>query len=170
MTGPKWNGVSQLRADIPVERLRAIAEDKSAERRTRAKAVFSLFANYLWPPKDSSNVGAVLGTAPWLTESRLDPIQGVGGLVPLETIFDGTAFVLRLFSDKNGWSDWVIYLRLSGADAQSAVDGKSFLSGSATKPRSSMLMEFALCFPPQGKGLERRVERFTAKGISTFSP
>ena len=166
---PKWDGVSRLRTEVPADKLRATAEDKQFDRAVRAKAVFSLFANYLRPPKDGRSIAAVVGAAPWLAESRLDGIHGVGGLIPLETIFDGTPFVLALFPNKQGVSDWTVYLRLSGAD-MSAADAKAFLSGNVTKGADSTLIEFSLCFPPDGKARIGRVEHFTAKGLSVFSP
>ena len=169
VSSARWDGVSRLRTEVPADKLRATAEDKQADRTVRAKAVFSLFANYLRPPKDGRSIAAVLGAAPWLAESRLDGIHGVGGLVPLETIFDGTPFVLALFPNKQGVSDWTIVFRLSGAEMPVA-GARALLSGTGTKGADSTLIEFSLCFPPDGTARVGRVEHFTVKGVSVFSP
>jgi hypothetical protein len=169
-SGPRWNGTSELQDKTPASVMRAIADDATFDRRRRARAIFSLFANYLRPPQVAAGIGGVLGHPAWLASARLDGVYALGGLIPVELTAADTVFCMRLFPNEKGWSEWVIYFRLSGGPHRPVSDAEAFLSGSVSRSNAGSMQEFALCFPPGGKTRMGRIERFSAEGISVFLP
>lgn len=148
--------------------LRKSADDPRADRAVRAAAVFALFANHLKPPCGAAAASDALGEATWLAETGIGRIDLVAGLVPVEFGGDGTVYCLYLFplKDQGGWSDWVIYLRLSGS-FHSVDDLRAFFhSGKGLKDKPE-LVEFALCYPsPPNELFYGRVEHFGPKGLT----
>ena len=84
-----------------------------------------------------------------MNDASLKEVIAVAGYIPVE--FEGAVFCLRLFPREDGWSDWVIYFRLSGGDNPTADDAGAFLRGTEGLKGSPQLVEFALCFPVQGE-------------------
>jgi hypothetical protein len=111
----------------------------------------------------------VLNPARWLEDSRLEGVYALGGWIPVDLGVDDTVFCIRLFPDQRGWSEWVIYFRLSGGDHQSTDTARAFLKKGAPSATST-LVEFALSFAAVGKERMGRIERFTAQGIAVLPP
>jgi len=165
---PRWDGVSQLKGKTKRSDLQRIAKDSTAAREKRAEAIFSLLANHTKLPQDASSLGKLLNGKNWLHNTNLYGVYGLGGWIPVDLAFKDTVFCLHLFPDKKGWSDWVIYFRLSGGSGRSAEDGRAFLLGTENLKGRPSLVEFALCFPATGEDASRRIERFSEKGIQVY--
>ena len=155
-----WSASNTSAAD-----LRKTADDPRADRASRAAAVFALFANYMKPRCSATKAGEALGDAKWLTHSDLNQLPGIAGLIPVDFGGDGTVYCLYLFSDRDGGSDWVIYLRLSGRD-HTEDDLRTFLRGGNGLKANVELLQFALCYPGKQRTLELgRTERFGPDGL-----
>jgi hypothetical protein len=135
-----------LKSETPLEKLRQIADDPTADRIKKVEAVFTLFSNYLQPPKDAAAVRDTLGQANWLKDAKLYVIHTLGGEIPLEWRQGDSVFVLHLFPDRDGHSNEVIYFELSGRAGRSAEEGLAFLRGAKGLKGKPRLVEFALCF------------------------
>lgn len=155
---------SQSASSAPAADLRKVADDRQAAREERAAAIFALFANYLRPPRGPVEAGAALGEAEWLADCNLYEVRDIAGRTPVEVGGDGTAFCMHLFPVENGWSEWCIYLRLSGPD-RSADDVRAFLRGNQNLAWRPELVEFALCHPGRNRTDQGRVERFGPEGL-----
>src|SRR5262249_16228351 len=127
--GLRWDGVSRLKGTKEPADLHRVADNASLDRAKRAEAIFSLFANYLRLPQGAADVGESLKAEKWLNEASLQGVYVLGGWVPVEMTFEDTVFCLRLFPNKAGWSDWVIYFRLSGGSGRTEDEGRAFLRG-----------------------------------------
>ncbi len=114
MEGIRWDGVSRLKGNTPSADLRKVADNDSFAREKRAEAIFSLFVNHLKLSQGAAKVGETLKAEKWLNDSSLERLSVLIGWLPVKMTFEDTVFCLRLFPDKKGWSDWVIYFRLSG--------------------------------------------------------
>ena len=84
----------------------------------------------------------------------------------------GSPFILRLFPDAAGWSDWVIIFDLPGA--RTREEALAFLSGTHPDKRLK-LGEFAICYPICGSRESPVtevivVERFTGKRVGLKLP
>jgi len=157
---------SRAASKTPAKDLRKVADDPQADRAKRVKAVFALFANHLKPPCGPAAAGGVLEDAKWLTTARLYPFHVLGGWVPVEFGGDATVYSLHVFPIKDGWSDSVIYVRLTGGSGQSADDLRAFLRGGKGLIGNRELVEFALCYPPEPKPNPfGRIECFGPKGF-----
>jgi hypothetical protein len=155
-------------ADRPAA-LRRVADDPRANRSDRAAAVFALFGDHLAPPCQSSTAGRALGEAGWLEAATLDPIQVLAGWIPVEFGFDDSVYCLRLFPRPDGWSEWVIYLGLSGAPDHPEEVVRAFLRGGTGVPQGTELVEYALCYPsPKGEQHNGRIERFGPGGLRVY--
>ena len=112
----------------------------------------------------------ILGHPFWLASARLEGVYALGGWIPVELTRTDTVFCLKLFPTEKGWSEWVIYFRLSGGHQRPVTDAEAFLSGREGTRSAGSLQEFALCLPPVGKERMGRIERFRAEGISVLPP
>jgi hypothetical protein len=74
-------------------------------------------------------------------------------------------FCLHLFPDEEGWSDWVIYFRLSGGSGRAADEALKFLRGTKGLQGDPKLLEFALCFPDEES---RLIQQFSERGMTIF--
>ncbi|HJZ90907.1 MAG TPA: hypothetical protein VKE40_08545, partial [Gemmataceae bacterium] len=160
---PASRSVSRL----PAADLRNAADDPKVDRADRAAAVFALFANHLKPPCGSATAGAALGDAGWLASANLYEVRTVMGMIPVEFGGGATVFCLHVLPIKDGWSDWVIYLRLSG-DGRTTDDARKFLRGGLAFERKPELLEFALCYPSRKGPGTGRIERFGPKGMTVM--
>jgi hypothetical protein len=158
-TGP----VSRSASKASAADLRKVADDRRADRAARAAAVFSLFANHLRPPRGAAAAGEVLGDAKWLDDAKFHRVLVVAGLVPVEFPGKGPVYCLYVFPMEDGWSDWVIYLRLSGDWKED--DLRAFLRGGKGLKGEPELVEFALCYPDRPGDLDGWVERFDLSGL-----
>lgn len=144
--------------------LRNSVQDPVAERSARASAVFALFANQLKLPCGAPKAQEALGSSSWLTAVKFFRIDGVAGFLPVNLSADSTTFCMHVCPMENGWSDWLIYLVLSGH--RSEDDLRAFFRGEMQLENNPKLMEFALCYPngyDTFKG--RRIEHFEPKGM-----
>jgi hypothetical protein len=153
-------------APTDVQRLNDSANDPSLAREERAKAIFALFAKHIKVGCGPSDVHKVLIRTDWLKDAHADAVRMLGGWIPCDLGSGGdTVYCIWLFADKEGWSDWVIYFRLSGnrltdKPEDDGNDAREFLKGNASLPGNPKLQEFALCPPPGAP-----IQRFTAKGM-----
>jgi hypothetical protein len=151
-----------------IQSLNDRANDLSLSQDDRAKAIFALFANHIKVGNGPLEVHRVLIRTDWMKFAIIDVLGGLGGWIPLDVNKDDDIYWVRLFPDKEGWSKWVIYFRLSGLPVrygepeESAEDGRKFLRGSTDLQGNPKLMEFALCGPDNGS------RRFTAKGVIKY--
>jgi hypothetical protein len=86
----------------------------------------------------------------WLNECSVSPCGAAGGgSLPIYSPNDCTPFLLRLFPDKTGWSDWCICFNLRNAVGQgdrTPKEALAFLAGTYPDKRLK-LVEFALYYP-----------------------
>ena len=108
-----------------------------------------MFARHIKVGYGPSDVRKVLIRTDWLSDARVDAVVGVGGWIPIDLDNDDAVYCLWLFPDKKGWSEWVIYFRLSGPHELTGrsedygKDGREFLKGNDNLPGNPKLMEFA---------------------------
>src|SRR5262245_26124152 len=162
----RWDRVSRLKSTTAPADLHKVVNNALLSREKRAEAIFSLFANHVKVPERAAAVGKVLSAETWLRHASVDGVYAIGGWVPVEVTFEDTIFCLRLFPDKEGWSEWVIYFRLSGGSGRTADDAVRFLRGAEDLNGGPRLLEFALCFPAPEEQHQGYIERFTDKGIA----
>jgi len=143
-------GVGRLNSEATPLELHRIANNASVAREERAAAIFSLFAKYLQPPVGAAAVAKVLNGEKWLNEASLEVVDRVAGWVPVKMNFGDSVFCLYLFPRRDGWSDCVIYFRLSGP-CRTVDEARAFLRGAGNLKDSPKLVEFALCFYPEGQ-------------------
>lgn len=157
----KWNGVSRLPIGATVKELNQIANDRSADRKRRADAIFTLFAYHL-RPSSGRQVAATLKDVSWLGEVNLYGVYLLHGKVPVEWAETDTVFCLHLFPDESGRSDWVMYLRLGGKSGRSKEEALAFLKGEPDVRDNPKLVEYAICFP------DGRIERYSELGLAVY--
>jgi len=161
-------GRSIMSSNRTIAELNALANEKKASRADRARAVFSLFANYIRPGDSAVEIRRVLVDTRWLQESTVEGVYDIAGWVPADFTADDTVFSIHLLhvgTDKER-SPWFIYFRLSGRHSyERERDGLRFFQSDTTLPGNPKIIEFALCFPEGG-----RVERFTMKGVHVYMP
>jgi len=123
------------------------ANDPTAARMTRGLAIFRLFGGCLQPGASATRVHEVLQDPRWLNETSLEEIGAMAGALPEELLdAEGGMFCLRLFPDKSGWSDWVIYFALAGEPLHGWEEALAFLKGDPGA-KDIRLSAFALCLP-----------------------
>ena len=160
---------SRAASTVPAKLLRKAADDTQANRADRVSAVFALFANHIKPPCKPATAGEVLGDAKWLATANICAFHILAGWVPVEFGGDATVYSLHVLPIKDGWSDSVIYLRLTGGSGQMPDDLRAFLRGGKGLKGNPELVEFALCYPPGPKReVHHRLELFTHKGLSVM--
>jgi hypothetical protein len=129
------------------EKQMAVANDRKADRQTRCRAIFALFANRVRNGMTAAQIHTALMDPNWLGDINLYGVYALGGMVPVNiSAPQSTVFCLHLFPDKKGWSEWVIYFRLHGKSGLTRRQGLSFLQ-STLKDKNIRLAEYALCFP-----------------------
>lgn len=142
------------------EKQMAAANDPKGDRKTRALAIFALFAQKVKTGMTSAQVHAALMSPTWLGDVNLYGVYALGGLVPVDIAApESTVFCVHLFPNKKGWSPWVIYFRLNGKSGLTKKQGLAFLKGTLSD-ESIRLAEYALCFPGA-----KKILRFTPKGM-----
>jgi hypothetical protein len=156
-----WDSHASLKSSATIPALNVLANNDTTDRAERARAVFTLFANYVKPGDAPAKVHGILTDARWLEHANLYGVYALDGWIPVETSFEDTVFCLHLFADEKGWSNWVIYFRLTGSPHWQKEDALAFLRGKSVSG-SPKIVEFALCFPG------RRIERFSARGIYVY--
>jgi hypothetical protein len=148
--------IEDYRPNADAEALVRSANDSNKERRSRCGAVFRLFAYYVRSGFSSSDIGKFLGDAQWLQGDNIHNAGALGGAAPFFSRGGESEFLIILFPNEKGWSEWRIYFTLSHPPSRLLdMDGaRAFLRG-ALPDRQVRLQEFALCYP-FGK-----TERFT---------
>ena len=164
----RWDGKSQLESKSTLAELQQVANDASLKREKRVEAIFTLFANHVKLPASAAVMAKVFAGEKWLEPSNLGAIRVLGGWIPVDFGSDGSVFRVYLFPDQKGWSDSVIYLRLSGDSGRPENEAIAFMRGDGGLKGDPELLEFALCFPPPEKRQEGRIERFSIKGIHVY--
>ena len=178
-----------------VASLNLLANNTASNRADRARAIFTLFARHIQPGCTAVEVRKALTDINWLGEAGIGGVWAVGGWIPVEM---NDAFALSLFVDANGWSEWVIYMRLScttgrkedevvaflrqhampedelalsiASQRLSTQEALAFLKGGSSLAERPRLQEFALCFPnlSEHHGRKGRIERHGLKGIHVY--
>jgi hypothetical protein len=163
----RWKSQSSLKSNARISDLNAIANCASRGRAERAKAVFTLFANYIKPGARASDVHKVLRDTRWVKQASVERINNLGGWVPVDSDNgDESLFRICLFPDKDGSSDWEIYLYVSS----NSLDGEycsRFLRGEKLTG-DPKIGQFALCFPETKPESMGRMEQFGPKGIHVY--
>jgi len=156
-----WDGCTSLKSSIPISTLNALANDASTNRTVRAKAIFTLFANYVKAGCSAEDIKRVLTDTRWLKKSHVEAIQNLDGWIPLGFTGHETWVCIELFPLKwdPPYDQWLIYFSMTGR-GRSDQEAWAFLRGDTTLADSPKMIEFALCFP-YGK----RFERFSTRGI-----
>jgi len=126
------------------------ANDPTRDRDTRCRAIFELFASYVRPGFTSQQMQSAIPESKWLSECAVsnDGAAG-GGSLPIYSPNGYTPFLLRLFPDKTGKSDWLISFNLRNADEQgdrTTEEALEFLAGTHPDKRLKLL-EFAFIYP-----------------------
>ena len=168
---PPWDDVSSLKSEATASELQGIANDASMPRDKRAKAIFSLFANYVKLPQGAAAVGKVLKCEEWRSGCMISGITFHSGpSLPVKMGPRHSVFSLRLFPSGTDSKHWVIYLRLSGGPNRKDGEARAFLQGAENLKGDPQLVEFALCFPAAEQYRMGRIERFSEKGIAVYDP
>jgi hypothetical protein len=168
---PYWGNYSVLKSDESRAALIARANDASVSDRYRALAAFRLFATYVRPGQSAADVHRILPDAHWLRTARVFPLGAGSGYSPVEFTPADSAFVVLLFPDKDGQSDWRICLVLSGHPPHGpapAEEALGFLEGDPTLRSDARLKEFALSFAGGIPGYTARSERFSQRGLDVY--
>jgi hypothetical protein len=147
--------------------LNARGNDAHLNRTERARAIFMLFANYIYPGQSATEIHRVMTDTRWLKEAHVQGIYDLFGFVPIEMSHCSTAFSISLFADNKGQGGWAIYFSLSNDNTtngcngpRSASEAIAFLNGDTTLTGRPRLLEFALCSPNGQTGVEN-IERFS---------
>ena len=101
----------------------------------QCKAIFASFGT-LPPNVDAPSASKAIGDRAWLAASDDQPVDELGGKVPVEMNTNDQVFVIRCLKQNT----WAIYGRLSGRKAETFG---AFLDGDA----SQKLVEYALVYP-----------------------
>ncbi len=157
-----WKRHYTVPIEMSPQNLNDEASEPKVERALRCQDIFYLFGAYIRPGYSSKQIGEVMRGAKWLDEARLDPVGGLGGWVPIFAGRNDTMFVLYVFPDNRGVSDWSIYFTLSQFESRTVEEERRkvlvFFKG--TLPDKGVrLREFALCYP------QCKIERFTKRGV-----
>ena len=166
-----WRESSGLKSDDTAATLKAIANDESLPARYRALAVFRLFANHLHPGESSAEVHDALANSSWLQNAKIFGTGTGSGWAPVEWTLGDSPFVIVLFPDKHGQSDWLIWLVISGHPPNVPYREKEllkFFEGDLALQAEPKLKEFALCFTGGIYGYTTRSERFSLQGIYVY--
>lgn len=117
------------------------------DRDVRCRAVFDLFRRDVHPNITAPEAARLIRDRAWIVVD--DPITVLGGEIPIELTDEDSDVVVhcdaRPTPELNGalWSDWVIYMRISG---HTAPTFKAFLAAGS----DVRLIEYAL-MSPDGK-------------------
>lgn len=126
------------------------ANDPTRDRDTRCRAIFALFASYVRPGFTSQQMRSAFPDKKWLSECSVSNIGATGGgSLPIYDPHDYTPYLLRLFPDKTGWSDWLICFNLRDSDehgSRTSEEALEFLAGTHPDKRLKLL-EFAFYYP-----------------------
>jgi hypothetical protein len=168
---PYWGSYSVLKSNESPEKLNALANDTSMPDRYRALAAFRLFATHVRLGLSPAEVHKVLGNVNWLRTAKVFSLGAGTGYSPVEFTPSDSPFVILLFPDKDGQSDWRICLVLSGHPLHSqapADEPLRFLEGDPTLRSNARLKEFALSFVGGIPGYTARTERFSQRGLEVY--
>lgn len=182
-----WNGRTILESKDSIDSITLVANDLERTHDERARAVYSLFALYIKPGQDASEVHRVLGDAHWLREARIEEAHPYSGMLPVGDIPNTTFYQMRLFqNEKEGRRrPWIIFFLLSGeryllpqslpvrneefaSRRYDPLELVAFLKGDMSLKDSPRIVEFALCFPFQEGVAFARIERFGRRGLHVY--
>lgn len=170
-----WRSKSTFAGNTPAEALCQVANDPTLDRRLRCVAIARLFASFVKPGFTSEQMRHAIPDKRWLSACSVYPCGAAGGgSLPIYNRRDCSPFILRLFPDATGWSDWVIIFNLPEPDAplhgaRSSEEALAFFSGTHPDKRLK-LVEFVIEYPVCGSSDTPTkevsvVERFTKKGV-----
>ena len=170
-----WRSKSTFAVDVPAAVLCQNANNQALDRRTRCEAVARLFANFVKPGSTSEQMLRAIPDKRWLSVCSVYPYGASGGgSLPVYNGFDYAPFILRLFPDSTGWSDWVIVFNLPEPVAPlhgslSSEEALAFLSGTHPDKRLKLVdfvIQYPICGNSNSPTTEAMVaERFTEKGV-----
>ena len=164
-----WGTKSGLNSPMSAADLYERATATGETRSVRSLFICSIFATYIKPGFTSAQIRTVLPDPNWLKDCEIRPIGGLGGANPVHSPNGHSPFVLVLYPDRNGSSDWVISMVLPNRHGHLTLeDVRKFLEGSNPEP-GLRITEFAIEYPlskseekPPGA---RLTERFTKRGV-----
>lgn len=131
---------------IEPDSLSRTANDRGADRVTRAKAVFRMFTCYINAGDDVMRLRSLFKETNWISNSSMVRILSASGWLPIE--WDRNVYCLELFP-KQGRKKWFIYIRtsedydFSPDNKQIEMNHKSFPSIRTTKV--VRIVSLALC-------------------------
>jgi hypothetical protein len=168
---PCWGNYSVLKSNESLATLNTRANDTSVPDRYRALAAFRLFATCVRPGQSAPEVHKILAGANWLRTAKVFSMGAGTGYSPVEWTPADSAFVILLFPDKEGQSDWRICLVLCGHPLHAPAppeEALRFLEGGPTLRSEARLKEFALSFVGGIPGYTARSERFSQRGLDVY--
>ena len=164
-----WGTKSGLNSSMSAADLYERATAADATPTVRSLFICKIFATYIKPGFTSAQIRAVLPDPRWLKDCEIRSIGGVGGAIDVYSPNGTSPYLLVLFPDRNGSSDWVISMVLPDRHGHLTLeDARTFLEGS--NPETGLrITEFAISYPlsqreekPPGP---RLTERFTKRGV-----
>ena len=165
-------------SEVSAARLCEWANDPARDPEVRASAVATLFANFVKPGFSSEQMRSAIPDNRWLQVCSVLGCGGTGGgSLPIYCQSGTSPFILRLFPDATGWSDWAIIFNLPDDElhgARTSKQGLAFLSGREQDKRVKLL-EFAMWYPICGSRASPTTqvylnERFTGKRVGVKLP
>ena len=138
------NMESRLKTSKDSSDLSNIADNMKYEPHERAKAISSIFANYIKPGQTISDMRKVIRSDKWLaaakiTESREDEIN-----LFLRQEKDTLIISIALLPDDAGWSPWNIYLNISGKKNIDDFTAMEYLIDNSKKDDVIKIINFAI--------------------------
>jgi hypothetical protein len=168
---PYWGTYSVLKSNESIATLNARANDASVPDTHRALAAFRLFATYIRPGQSAAEAHKALPDANWLRSAKVFSTGAGSGYAPVKWTSADSPFVILLFPDKDGQSDWRICFVLSGHPPHGpapAEEALKFLEGDPKLRSDARLKEFALSFVGGIPGYTTRSERFSQRGLDVY--
>jgi len=105
---PSWRDTYVLESDDSPAALNAVADDASQSGSRRASAIFRLFANHVHPGQSATETHDVLGSPAWMRAAKISAIGAFSGYAPVDFAPGNSQFIIHLFPDEQGRSDWCI--------------------------------------------------------------
>jgi hypothetical protein len=130
--------------------LNAIIKAPGENRDAKSRAVFDLFSNYLQMPATAADAAQVFLERSWIDSAGIQVPRGIFGSIPVTWANGETLYVIYLYPHPDGWSEYVIYLTVTGAqldksDLVRLLKGQPDQTDGATSWRALGISEVALC-------------------------
>lgn len=171
-SGFYWGTTSGLNSSLSAADLYERATVAGAARPDRSLAICTIFASHIKLGFTSAQIGRVFPDPNWLKDCEIRHSGGLGGAIPVPSPNGYSPFLLLLYPDRKGSSQWAIYLVVPNDRGHLTVeDVRKFLEGS-NHEAGLRVTEFAICYPLSQRdenppGAEC-TERFTKRGVGLY--